>query len=114
MADALGIPAAGGALVAGPEPAAKLMNGEIQIGDVITRFNDELAGDPRDLARKAAWLPADRKAVLSLYSDGKVMTVEVPVLRMEAMMHQSATKGPRPITPGLRFAAIPGAGPNRA
>src|ERR1700712_3454507 len=45
IAEAMGVPYAGGALIAGLDPAADRMNGEIQLGDVITRFNHQPVTD---------------------------------------------------------------------
>ena len=80
VADALGVPPGGGALIASLDPAADRMDGAIQLGDVITRFNNEPVVDPRDLARKAAQIQVGGKAVLELYRNGKVMSVEVPIM----------------------------------
>jgi len=111
MADAIGIPTAGGALIAGLEREADRMNGEIQVGDVITRFNNEPIADPRDLARKAAWAPVPGKAVLAIYRDGKVMSVEVPILPMEGTAPRSDPNAHHAKSLGLRFTAIPGGRP---
>jgi len=83
MADAMGVPVSGGALIASLGPEADRMNGQIQPGDIITRFNNEPVTDPRELARKAATLAVGSRAVLDLYREGKVMSVDVPILAIE-------------------------------
>lgn len=103
MANALGVPSVGGALIASLSPDADPMDGKIQPGDVITRFNDEAVADPRDLARKAAMVAVGSKAVLALYRAGKVMTVEVPILPLEGAMQPAPSNGYHPKSLGLQF-----------
>jgi serine protease Do len=111
MAEAIGVPTAGGALIAGLEPEAYLMDGKIQLGDVITRFNDEPVLDPRDLARKAAQIAVGGKATLALYREGKVMSVDVPIVELESAKQPAGMAGHQPKKLGLRFAAVPGGQP---
>jgi serine protease Do len=111
MADAIGIPSAGGALIAALEPEAdRRMNGQIRIGDVITRLNNEPIRDPRDLARKVAWIKAGDTAVVELYREGKRMSAEVPILPVESITRLKVI-GNRPTSLGLSFAAISGGRP---
>ncbi len=103
MAEAIGVPSAGGALIASLGPEAGQMNGKIQPGDVVTRFNAEAVADPRDLARKAAVAAVGSRAVLALYRSGQVMTVEVPILPLEGGRQLAPSDGYRPKALGLRF-----------
>ena len=106
MADAIGVPSAGGALIASLGPEADQMDGKIQPGDVITRFNTQAVADPRDLARKAAVAAVGSKAVLALYRAGKAMTVEVPILPLEGVTQPAASNGYHPKVLGLRFGDV--------
>ena len=103
MAEAVGVPSAGGALIASLGPEADQMDGKIQPGDVVTRFNAQAVADPRDLARKAAVAAVGSKAVLSLYRAGKAMTVEVPILPLERGAQSAPSNGYHPKVLGLRF-----------
>ena len=104
MANAIGAPSAGGALIASLGPEADQMNGKIQPGDVITRFNNEAVTDPRDLARKAAVANVGSQAVLALYRAGKMLTVEVPILPLEGGIQSMSSNHYHPKVLGLRFA----------
>ena len=80
MAQAIGAPQAGGALIVSMERKSEMMEGRIQPGDVIRTFNNEPVTDPRDLARQAAASDVGSRAVLGLYRSGAVMSVDVPIL----------------------------------
>ena len=111
MAEALGAPTSGGALIAALGPEADRMNGEIQPGDVIVRINDQKVVDPRDLARKVALLPVGDSAVLELCRTGKFMSVRVSTLPLEGAMPSTPANASHPKTLGLLFAAVPGEHP---
>jgi serine protease Do len=113
MAEALGIPAPGGALIAAVDPAADPMKGKIEPGDVITRFNNQPVADPRDLARKAAWVPVGETVELALYRDGKVMSVKVAVMPLGGMMPPATANGHHPKSLGLQFTDIPDGRPDQ-
>jgi serine protease Do len=77
MAEALGMPAPRGSIVAwvtehGPADAAGL-----QIGDIIMRFDDEVPTDERDLLRKIASSTPGRQVKLDVLRNGQ--HVDVPV-----------------------------------
>lgn len=117
MAEALGLPQAGGALVASVSDEANQMKGQIQAGDVISGIGGKPVSDPRDLARKAAVLPVDSRVMLTLWRGGTEMSVEVPVFPIEGSRDaRKAMAAPRllglhfapstPTAPGARLAAI--------
>jgi serine protease Do len=109
VADAMGVPLNGGALIASLDPQTDYpMNGTIQVGDLITRFNNQPVADPRDLARKAAAIAVGGTVVLDLYREGKMMSVEVPIVPLEDTMPLAMASGPHPKALGLRFAEVPG------
>jgi serine protease Do len=110
VADALGVPPGSGALIASLDPAADRMDGAIQLGDVITRFNNEPVADPRDLARKAAQIQVGGKAVLDLYRNGKIMSVEVPILPLEGSMPPALANDYHPKSLGLQFDQVAAGG----
>jgi serine protease Do len=87
MAESLGIPKPGGALVASVGDSANLMKGQIQAGDVIASINGKPVSDPRDLARRAAILPPDSQVHLTLWRGGKEMAVDVPIFPIDGNAH---------------------------
>lgn len=111
MAQAIGAPDAGGALIATLGPRANAMNGEIQPGDVIRTFNGQTVTDPRDLARKAAWAPIGGMATLGLCRGGEMMSVQVPILPFEQDAPVGELPPPPPTKLGLAFAAADNAVP---
>jgi serine protease Do len=77
---AIGTPGREGALVSSLEGEGdKMMNGQIKPGDVILALNGEKVKDPRDLARKAAWMPIGSDAELLLSRGGAQQTVHVKI-----------------------------------
>jgi serine protease Do len=105
MAQAIGTPGPGGALIAALGPRADEMDNRIQPGDVIRTFNGETVIDPRDLARKAARTEIGSMATLGLCRGGKIMSVEVPILPFEDKDAKTVVPGPPPKILGLQFAA---------
>jgi serine protease Do len=105
MAQAIGAPGPGGALIDALGPRADEMDNRIQPGDVIRSFNGETVIDPRDLARKAARTAIGSMATLGLCRSGAMMSVEVPILPFEEHEPKTVVPGPPPKTLGLQLAA---------
>lgn len=108
MAEAIGSPAPGGALIAALGPRGDEMNGLIQPGDVIRTFNGEVVTDPRDLARKAARAPIGSTVRLGICRSGTIMAVNVPILAYDPHPQPIQEPGPPPKMLGLQFSAAEG------
>jgi serine protease Do len=108
MAQAIGSPTSGGALIAALGPRGDEMNNEIQPGDVIRTFNNEVVIDPRDLARKAARAPIGGTATLGICRSGTIMSVNVPILPYEEHPNPTEGPGPPPKVLGLQFTVASG------
>jgi serine protease Do len=109
MAQAIGAPGAGGALIASLGPRGDEMHEQIHPGDVIYTFNGQPVVDPRDLARKAAQTPIGGKATLGICRSGTIMSVDVPILGFEEHAKPTIEPGPPPKVLGLQFATAGGA-----
>ncbi len=110
MAQAIGAPGPGGALIDAMGPRADEMDNRIQPGDVIRSFNAETVADPRDLARKAARTEIGSMATLGLCRSGTMMSVQVPILPFEQETEKTIVPGPPPKTLGLQLAAAAAGG----
>jgi serine protease Do len=108
MAQAIGAPGPGGALIAALGPRGDEMHGEIQPGDVIRTFNGEVVLDPRDLARKAGRAGIGSTASLGICRSGTIMSVNVPILPYEMRPAATQQPGPPPKILGLQFTAADG------
>jgi serine protease Do len=102
LAQAIGAPGPGGALVAALEARGGLMNGAIQPGDVIETFDGETVWDPRDLARKAARRPIGSDVTLGICRAGKVFKVVAPILPVDEKPEPLPGQSPPPTSLGLR------------
>ncbi len=109
MAQAIGSPDAGGALIAALGSRADEMNHQIEPGDIVRTFNGQPVIDPRDLARKAARAEIGSMATLGICRSGTIMSVQVPILPFEhGPQSHDVLPGPPPKTLGLQLAAAPG------
>jgi serine protease Do len=69
-----------GALVTSvQDDSGTMLQGKIQPGDVIRKFNGQKVLDPRDLARKAARSPIGSDVALELYHGGAAETAHVTI-----------------------------------
>ena len=109
MAQAIGAPGAGGALIVSMQAQSDLMNGQIVPGDVISTFNGEPVTDPRDLARKAAMAEIGSRAILGICRSGKIMSVDVPILPFDPSAQPRDDTYHRPTQLGLTLALRTGA-----
>jgi len=82
IADSIGLPKAGGALVAdvtkdGPAAKAGVLN-----GDAILAVNGQPVAGPRELARAVASIPPGTPAELTIWREGKQTTVKVETSKL--------------------------------
>ncbi|WP_428485199.1 trypsin-like peptidase domain-containing protein [Rhodopila sp.] len=108
MAQAIGAPGPGGALVAELEPQADQMHNAIRPGDVIRTFNGDPVLDPRNLARKAAFTEVGTQVTLGLSRGATMSSVVVPILPLTEQKLPLPGQSPPPTTLGLQFAAASG------
>ncbi|MGN6537980.1 MAG: DegQ family serine endoprotease [Mesorhizobium sp.] len=83
IAESLGMKEAKGALVAGIIKGGPVDNGQIQPGDVITKFDGKEIDEMRDLPRVVAESPVGKAVDVVLVRKGKEMTVQVTLGRLE-------------------------------
>src|SRR6185312_1974730 len=82
LAEAMGLRAPFGALVADVTEKSPAADARIRSGDVITRINGTPIPDPRQLQRLVSSLPIGREAPITVLRDGREMTVAVRIARM--------------------------------
>jgi serine protease Do len=82
LAEAMGLKAPFGALVADVTEKSPAADARIRSGDVITRINGTPIPDPRQLQRLVSSLPIGREAPITVLRDGREMTVSVRIVRM--------------------------------
>ena len=77
IADSLGRKDTKGALVAEPQKGSPAADAGVKSGDVVTAVDGVAIDGPRELSRKIAGLGPDKKVELTVWRDGKDMTVPV-------------------------------------
>ncbi|MCJ7996038.1 Do family serine endopeptidase [Rhizobium cremeum] len=77
IADSLGLSEASGALVVSPQAGSPGDKAGIKQGDVVTAVNGEPVKDPRDLARRIAAFAPGTQVDVSLWREGKAVSVKV-------------------------------------
>lgn len=83
IAESLGMDTPRGALVAGIIEGGPISKGEIKSGDVITKFDGRDVAEMRDLPRVVAESPVGKAVDVIVIRDGKEMTVQVTLGRLE-------------------------------
>ncbi len=102
MAEAIGMPAAGGSIIAhlrADGPAAKA---GLQVGDVILRFGDETPVDTRALMRDIVKTPGGERVGFTIWRDGHALAVPVTIAiwpKAEALARELPTPPTRPKPP---------------
>lgn len=79
LANALGLPAPEGALVADVGDGSPAAHAGIQTGDVITGFAGQTIKEPKTLSRAVADLVPGKKEALSVWRDGKTVALSVVI-----------------------------------
>src|SRR5215204_1936351 len=82
-AEALGLGAARGALVAGIDDKGPAKPAGLEVGDVIVRFDDREVKDSRDLPRIVASSPVGKAVDVTIVRKGQEMTKQVTLGRLE-------------------------------
>jgi serine protease Do len=83
IANALGIAANSGALVAAVTPDSPAAQGGMKAGDVIMRFGAEDVATMRTLPRLVARAPIDKQVEVEVLRDGKKQTLQVLIGRLQ-------------------------------
>jgi len=84
IAESLGLPGAGGALVASVTPKGPAASVGIQAGDVILRFDGKDINEMRRLPRVVAETAVDKNVVVDVWRKGKAFTLNAKVGELEA------------------------------
>jgi len=96
LAEALGLDKAAGAMVAAITPDSPAEAAGIKTGDVILSFAGKEIDDTRELARVVAQYPAENKADVTLWRNGKQQTVGVVTGHMPSQEKMAEASGPTP------------------
>jgi len=83
VAESLKIGRARGALISGIVEGGPVANGPIQVGDIVTSFNNRPIAETRDLTRIVAESPIGEPLDVVILRDGKEQTVKVTLGRLE-------------------------------
>jgi serine protease Do len=98
-----------GALVTSvQDDSGRMLQGQIQPGDVIRTFGGQKVWDPRDLARKAARAPIGSDVALELYRDGATETAQVTIQAWPEAKKPIVLDNDGPRTLGLELAVASG------
>ena len=115
MAQALHLPAAGGALVAAVEPESPAAKAGLEPGDVVRAVNDRRIATPRDLAMAISEIAPGEKVKLDVLHNGEARDMTVAVGRMPGEQTAEATNpaesGNGQPRIGLSLAPVPADGP---
>jgi serine protease Do len=84
LAEALGLGAAAGALVARVEPGTPAARAGIRAGDVITGVDGQAVADARSLSRLVADIDPDSAASVTLMREGEALTLDVTLAGLPA------------------------------
>ncbi len=113
MADALGLGAAGGAIVLGLEPGGSAASAGVRQGDVITSIDGFSPADARALWRAIALAPIGRPAELTLWREGETLTARPVVKLIPEPPYADPAADPAirraaamPFDPGLKLAEL--------
>src|SRR3546814_474231 len=94
LAEALGLDAPAGALVAAVTPDSPAAEAGIETGDVILGFGGEDIDDTRELAGVVAEHPANSEAEVTISRDGSEQTLTVVTGQKPAPEHMAEASGP--------------------
>ena len=94
IAESVGLPKAGGALVLGINPNSPALKADIKVGDIITQFNGKEVGAMRKLPRIVAETKVGTKVAVEVWRAGKRHTTSVVLGELDETSEQAdATKG---------------------
>src|SRR5690242_6643658 len=83
LAKGFNVPASGGALVASVQDNSPAARAGVKAGDVITEYDGRKLAQPGDLSKLVAATAVGRQVPLTIVREGKTMTIEAHVARME-------------------------------
>ena len=83
LAKGFNVPGGGGALVASVQDNSPAARAGVKAGDVITEYDGHKLAQPGDLSKLVAATAVGRQVPLTIVREGKTMTLEAHVARME-------------------------------
>jgi serine protease Do len=83
LAKGFNVPGGGGALVASVQDNSPAARAGVKAGDVITEYDGHKLAQPGDLSKLVAATAVGRQVPLTIVREGKTMTIEAHVARME-------------------------------
>ena len=96
IAESLGLKDTKGAIVAEPQKGSPASDAGVKSGDVVLAVDGTAIDGPRELSRKIAGMGPDRKVELTIWRDGKDMSVPVTLGRLPADKAAKADAQPAP------------------
>jgi serine protease Do len=93
MAKALGLPADGGALIAGVQPDSPAASAGLQPGDVVAAVDGQKVSNPRELAIDVSGHKPGEPAKLDVIRNGAHQTVDVKVAELPSDQQQAEGGG---------------------
>ncbi len=93
IAEAVGLPAAGGAIVTLPDNETPATRAGIQTGDVITKVNGQEVKGPRELARTIGNYQPDETVNVTVWRDGAERNVDVKLGNLASLDEAASANG---------------------
>jgi len=83
IAESVGLPQAGGAIVTEPQEGSPAAKAGIVAGDIITTVNGQKIDNPRSLARSIAALAPESRVKVGIWRNGQASEIEVTLGKLE-------------------------------
>lgn len=96
IAESLGLGAMRGALVASVTPKGPAEAAGLKPGDIVTDYNGQKLDAMKQLPRLVAETPIDTAATLTVWREGKIVTLSVKVAELEQAEAQGLVTGEKP------------------
>jgi serine protease Do len=106
IAESLGLKDASGALVAGVEGSGPADKAKIKNGDIILKFNDQDVKEMKSLPRVVAETDINKQVPVTVWRDGKEVTLQVTVGELPEEQQQATAEKPAEPTKTLELSAL--------
>jgi serine protease Do len=106
IAESLGLKDASGALVAGVESNGPAEKAKIRNGDIILKFNDQDVKEMKNLPRVVAETDINKQVPVTVWRDGKELTLDVTVGELPEEQQAAATPDKAEPTKTLELSAL--------